>query len=287
MALRKLICLLLIVFLISGAFALDISVDSPIPQGVDWSFTVDLGSLASVDDAKIYVNGKQALAVFEYSTTKFVDEDNVSSKVLGYSLSVNNITISYSSIGEGIKEIEVTTYLNGSQVDSESENVEFFIPLDSSAKDELQSQIDSLEVSLTNQEAQLKEKEDQINTVKRENEKLLSSITSLQNNLTTLEAEGKTNEELLMVLRDDLNGLLTERNNILNANPLTGLFVFNSSTNGMFFGGVLILLVLIVIGFVIRKKGDSIYSRDAQRDPEFKEEEEAEEDENGKWAYKD
>jgi uncharacterized coiled-coil protein SlyX len=267
MALRDALSLVFIIFLISSVSALSISVDSPIPQGVGWSFSVDLGSLNNVDSAKIYVGGELAVEVFEFSGNKYVDESSISSKVFDYSLNGNIITISYSAKSEGTVQISVKTFLDGSEQDSTSVDVVFFIPLDQATKSELVNKINTLENTITSQtstisglQSKLSIKDDEVDFLTKQNASLLNSINSMQTNIESLELGGKTTEEQLIVLKSDLNTILVEQEASKRNNPLNVLMSFNDNTNGLAAGAVVVLILLVVVAVVIRNNGDSIYS---------------------------
>jgi hypothetical protein len=139
--LRKPILLLLLLFTIINVFSASIFVESPIPQGVSWSFSVDLGSLQNVDSAKVFVGNELAIEIFEFSGTKYANESSISSKVLDYSIKGNVLTVSYSAKSESTIEVSVKTYSGDVEQSSDSETVEFFIPMDQATKRDLESQM--------------------------------------------------------------------------------------------------------------------------------------------------
>ncbi len=266
-ALRKTIALILAIFLLSAVMAASISVESPIPQGVGWSFTIDLGALDNVDSAKVFVDNELAMELFEFSGTKYVNDSSVSSNVMDYSLSGNKLTISYSAMQEGSVDVSLKTYDGDSVKDTYDETVEFFIPLDKSTKKELEEQIYALELNMNTQsgkitdlQTELSQKDTTIESLKNENASLLNSINAMQTTIGTLESEGKSTDEQLSVLKSDLNSLVTEQELAKKNNPINAMFAFNDETNGLAAGALVVLVILVVVAVVLRNKGDSIYS---------------------------
>jgi uncharacterized coiled-coil protein SlyX len=308
MYLRNIFLLISVIFLVSTASAVTILVDSPIPQGLSWSFSINLGSLEGVDSAKVYVGDELAIEVFEFAGTKYVNPTSVSDEVLSHIINGDNLVISYVSKSKGFVDIIVKTISGEVEQDLVSESVEFFIPLDATVKNELDSKINDLQSTVNSQdltiselESKLVEKDSQVDLLLTQNASLLNSINKLQMTINLLESSGKSNEEQLIILKKDLNDILVEQELARKNNPINAMFAFNESTNGLAAGAVVVLILLLIVGIVVRKNSDSIYSgfslpelknsfKGEDLEPENKDsdlDEQADEVFRGKWAFMD
>jgi uncharacterized coiled-coil protein SlyX len=311
MYLRNIFLLISVIFLVSTASAVTILVDSPIPQGLSWSFSINLGSLEGVDSAKVYVGDELAIEVFEFAGTKYVNPTSVSDEVLSHIINGDNLVISYVSKSKGFVDIIVKTISGEVEQDLVSESVEFFIPFDATVKNELDSKINNLQSTVNSQdltiselESKLVEKDSQVDLLLTQNASLLNSINKLQMTINLLESSGKSNEEQLIILKKDLNDILVEQELARKNNPINAMFAFNESTNGLAAGAVVVLILLLIVGIVVRKNSDSIYSgfslpelknsfkgEDLEvLEPENKDsdlDEQADEVFRGKWAFMD
>jgi uncharacterized coiled-coil protein SlyX len=309
MYLRNIFLLISVIFLVSTVSAVTILVDSPIPQGLSWSFSINLGSLEGVDSAKVYVGDELAIEVFEFAGTKYAT--SVSDEVLSYIINGDNLVISYVSKSKGFVDIIVKTISGEVEQDLVSESVEFFIPFDATVKNELDSKINNLQSTVNSQdltiselESKLVEKDSQVDLLLTQNASLLNSINKLQMTINLLESSGKSNEEQLIILKKDLNDILVEQELARKNNPINAMFAFNESTNGLAAGAVVVLILLLIVGIVVRKNSDSIYSgfslpelknsfkgEDLEvLEPENKDsdlDEQADEVFRGKWAFMD
>ena len=267
---KSLLVLVVLALLCSIVSAVSINVEDPLTQGSQWSTRVDFGSLGNVEEGKIFVDGELALVVFEHSGEIFSAE--VSSKVLSYNINANTVVVAYVGLGEGVDTIEAKTYSLGDVVDEQSISVTFIKPLSQSEKQSLENKISSLEsitinlensaktlkVEVTALETAISDKDLEINTLKQKISEFLNDLAKLELGINELESEGATNEEILMNVKDDLNILLTERDEARKS-PLAGLFAAGASSSTLLLA-LVALIAVIVIGVFLKKNSSSIYS---------------------------
>ena len=267
---KSLLVLVVLALLCSIVSAISINVEDPLTQGSQWSTSVDFGPLDSVEEGKVFVDGDLALVVFEHWGKIF--SADVSSKVLNYNINANTVVIAYVGLSEGVHTIEAKTYSLGNVVDEQSASVTFIKPLSQSEKQSLENKISSLESTTINLEnttntlrsevnaleTTIADKDSEISNLKQKNSELLSDIAKLELSINELESDGATNEEILMTVKDDLNILLTERDEARKS-PLAGLFAASASNSTLLLA-LVALIAVIVIGVFLKKNSSSIYS---------------------------
>jgi regulator of replication initiation timing len=259
--------LFLCVFL-GGASAVSISAANPIPQGTQWSFSADLGSLGN-NEAKIFLNNELIVTVLEYSGEKIVPKLSVSQKVLTYSLNGNFVFISCSAMGAGVYPIDVRVYLGDTLVDEISQSIEFVAPLSSKEKEDLRNEINSLNETIFFLQNQLALKDNDINSLESKNTGLQISLVALQARLASLESNFSENSEVnsqeLSNLKSDLNAFVQKQEiqNAQNSSPLTGLFSLGEAGANLALVGLaaIILLVFVVLVFKYFQSRNSVYSK--------------------------
>jgi hypothetical protein len=256
---NKKICLLTIFLLFFSVFALalDIDAQSPITVGTGWSFTVDLDSVNNGENVTIEVNEESVLSAFKFDGDIYINEDSVSSKVVSYNKSGESISISYSGLSEGTKDIKVEVKDDGELVDEEDFSVKFVEPVTKEDQEALQSEVNTLNSKITNLESNINSKDAQISALESENDSLLNEIQTLQSNIRLLEQDGQDNEQILNTVKDDLNLLLTEREEARNT-PIAGLFAFGAENSSLILF-VLLVIALVIVGVFVKSRQTSIY----------------------------
>jgi len=267
---KSLLVLIVLSLLLSVVSAISIDVRNPIAEGSQWSFSVDFGSLSSVDEGKIYVDSELALTVFEHSGEVFTVD--VSSKVLSHNVNGGVVVLSYNGLNEGDHTISAKTMVSGSVNDEQSVVITFNRPPTKSEMTSLENQIGSLESTVTTLnsttstlksevsvlEETIIDKDVEINALKQKNSELINEINKIGLDIDKLESSGATNEEVLSNVKDDLNVLLSERDEA-RKNPITGFFNAGTSSPVLLLALVAIIAI-IVIGVFIKKNSSSIYS---------------------------
>jgi hypothetical protein len=253
-----------LVLLAVSVAATSINVDSPLMQGTQWSFEAEF-SLDNVDEVRLFVAGEQALVGIVYNSEIQVIDATISSKVIDYSVTGNKVVAVMSGMSAGTYQVEAKTYDNSNILDEIISDVEFFQPVSRSEQDALQNKVSGMEgtiMTLNSEidslESQLTTKDDQITSLKNDNQALSTSLDHLEGLINTLEHEGKTQEEILVILKDDLNVLMTEREESMKS-PLAGLFAFGSENSPIILG-LIALIAIIVVGVFVKSRGSSIYS---------------------------
>jgi len=267
---KSLFVLLILALLVSVVSAVSISVEDPMTQGSQWSFTVNFDSLDNVDEGKIFVDGDLALTVFEHSGQVFTSD--ISSKVLNSNISGTSVVVAYTGLNEGDHTIEVNKYIGGNIDNEQSVSFTVIKPLSQSEKQTLIDQINSLEVTITNiggitstlkseittLENAIADKDLEINSLKQKNSEVLSEVNKIELEIDALESSGATNEEILSNVKDDLNVLLMEREEA-KKNPIMGLFAAGANNSTLLLA-LVALIAVIVIGVFLKKNSSSIYS---------------------------
>jgi len=263
---------LAVLFFVSCASALSVSAESSIPAGAQWSFSVDLGSLSAVDDARIFVDDELSLVIFEHMEVKYVADSPKSSKVMAYSLSANTITVSFAGLSAGSHTITVRSYKGAQIMEENSAVVSAVSPMSEAQQQALRdrlttvestaaaqkSTIDSLQSDLDSKNQQIESLQSENRDLQQTNDELFDAIKRLDENIALLEQDGTARAGILDTVKDDLNALLEERE-AAKKSPLAGLFAFGSSSTGFFL--ILIAALAIIIGAVYYKtRGSSIYS---------------------------
>ena len=251
---------IILALLMSFVSAVDISAQSPIVQGQQWSFDADLSGLNTGEEAKLLVDGDIIFSV-TFSAGKYFEVSS-SSKVIDSMLNVDSgeLTIVYVGLAAGSHSVEVKT-----NDDSDTVDVTFFEPV---SKDEqevmenkintLQGEVTTLSGNISTLKTELSSKDAQISSLQMENSNLTESLGYLESNINLLEQEGKSKDEILTSVKDDLNLLLTEREAAMNT-PIAGLFSFGSENSG-FLLGIFALVALVVVGLFVKQRTTSIYS---------------------------
>ena len=267
---KNLLVLVVLALLLTAVSAISINVEDPQTQGSQWSFTVDFGSLSSVDEGKIYVDGESAITVFEHSGEIF--SASVSSKVLSYNVTGNSVVVAYNGMSAGDHTIKAETYNGGSVAEEQSVTINFLKPLSQAEKQTLVDQINSLEGTISGLnsttstmkaeinalEDTLADKDSEINSLKQKNTELVNDLSQLEVEINSLEASGASNEEILMTVKGDLDVILEEREEA-KKNPIVGFFAAGANSSVMLIALVAIIAI-IVIGVFIKKGSPSIYS---------------------------
>jgi len=267
---KSLFVLVILALLLSVVSAISIDVRNPITEGSQWSFSVDFGSLNSVDEGKIYVDSELALTVFEHSGEVFTVD--VSSKVLSHNVNGGVVVVSYNGLNEGEHTITAKTIVSGSVNDEQSIVITFNRSPSQSELDSLDNQVNSLEATVNNLnsttttlksevsalEKTIIDKDVEINALKQKNSELVTEINKISLDIDKLESSGATNEEILLNVKDDLNVLLSEREEA-RRNPIMGFFTAGSSSPVLLLALVAIIAI-IVIGVFLKKNSSSIYS---------------------------
>ncbi|MDD4251210.1 MAG: hypothetical protein PHX27_03395 [Candidatus ainarchaeum sp.] len=259
---KKILFLLVLIILSIGFIsALDISADSPLSYGQQWSFNVNLSSLSNSSEARIYLDSQQIAIVTRISTGEFV-QGSYSSKVVNSNLNKDSgfLTLVCTGLRVGTYELRVE-----SNNDSISKEIVFFEPANKLDQIELTNQLSDLEnrilnlkTVITTLEEEINTKDAQISLLVKDNSELDSSLKLLDSKLRLLEQEGKSNEEILSELKNDLNVLLVEREEARKS-PLSGLFAFGSENSGLLLG-LFALIALVVVGVFVKSRSGSIYS---------------------------
>ena len=256
---KNCLIVLYILFIATFASALSISASSSIAQGQQWSFDADLAGLSNGEEARLFVGDDQVFVVGKVSDSLFVIESKTSSKVISHSLSGNNLTIVYSGLNAG-------DYILRIESDSESNEASILVfeVVSRAEQDILEdkvtafgNEITALSSTINSLENELDSKESQISTLNTENSNLKNSIQYLESNIDLLEQEGKSKDEILTQVKEDLNLLLTEREDAMNS-PIAGMFTFGAENSG-FLIGLLALVALVVVGVFIKSRTVSIY----------------------------
>ncbi|MFA5763862.1 MAG: hypothetical protein WC915_03535 [archaeon] len=252
----------LIVFLIlisTFAGAISISASDSVAQGQQWSMDVDLIGLSNGDEARVLIDDSQVFVVGKISDSLFVIDSKTSSKVISNNLNGNNLTIVYSGLNAGTYTLKVET-----NSESDQTSLSVFEVVTRAEQDILENKVSAfgdeitvLRGTINNLETELSTKDTQIANLTTENSNLKNSMQYLESNITLLEQEGKSKDEILSSVKDDLNLLLTEREESLNS-PIAGMFAFGSENSG-FLIGILALIALVVVGVFIKSRTTSIY----------------------------
>jgi hypothetical protein len=250
---------LFLVLITSFVSAISISTNDSVVEGQQWSMDVDLSGLDDFSEARIYLESNQIFVVTKGSGSLFIDDSKTSSKVISSSLNGNNLTIVYAGLNAGNYNLKVET-------SSETEETSFLVDdLPSRAEyDDLKNNLSDVGLEMTrlnetinNLETELSAKDTQIANLTTENSNLKNSMQYLESNIKLLEQEGKSKDEILSVVKDDLNLLLTEREESMNS-PIAGMFAFGAENSG-FLIGILALIALVVVGVFIKSRTTSIY----------------------------
>ncbi len=255
-----LFALVLLLLLISAVSALSISAETPIVQGQQWSFKVEFSEVSNGTESQVYVDSEQILTIGKSQSGKLFVIDESSSKVINTTINGLDLSVVFVGLSEGnhIIKVEGDNYLD-------EFTVVFYKPMSKEEQQTLQSnlaalqvEISSLKNNISNLQSENESKDAQISSLQMENSSLANSIQYLESNINLLEQEGKTNEEILSQVKEDLNVLLTEREEAMKS-PIAGMFAFGAQNSGLFFG-IFVLIALVVVGVFIKSRTTSIYS---------------------------
>jgi len=161
--------ILIVLIMLSGmVFSLSISAESPLVQGQQWTFSAELSSLTSGNEARVFVAGEQVMVIGRVGGT-IVVADTTSSKVINYSKNGDTVTVVYAGLSSGSYELKVET-----DDESDSFEVVFFEPMNKADQQTMQDRIDSLETDLTNMansisslEGEISSKDQQISSLQQ------------------------------------------------------------------------------------------------------------------------
>ncbi|MBI4044747.1 MAG: hypothetical protein HY392_03500 [Candidatus Diapherotrites archaeon] len=197
--------------LMSGAFGTSLALPSSLPANVNWSFSVTLDNSDSFDKTVLFLDGKETLSAYPNGQTvrdAFNGQFAVTSFVVDENPSGNDglkLFVSFIGLEPGTHFIKAETHFGGAIKDTQSGEINFFVPLDESR---LNASISSI-VSVTDS---LKER-----------------ATALENNYTSLSgqiSEQSTKVEEAVSVSNENAGFISELRQKLEA--------FMSETQGKF-----------------------------------------------------
>lgn len=239
----------------STCTALSISTEQNIPAGTQWSAAVSY-SLPSGAELKVYLDNELILSSLDGSGI-YTNE-----KVISYNIYSNKIVISFAGESEGEKALEAKIFQGSSLEDSTSVQITFFRPLSYSEREELNSKLGSMQVTVNNQnktittlQQDLNLKQEELTKLRQANVDLVNSLNQINSKVSSLQESDKTKEEVLTQIGSDLNEL-TKTKAVENA-VFGGLFALGSNqslTIGMIFLVALVIIAGIAMYANNRKK---------------------------------
>lgn len=246
--------LLFLIFL-TTCTALSISVEENIPAGTQWSASISY-SIPSGGELKVYLGDELILSSLDGSGI-YTNE-----KVLSYNVYSNKIIISFAGESEGEKTLEAKIFQGDSLEDSTSIQINFFRPLSYSERDEMNSKLSSMQVTIINQnktitalQQDLNTKQEELTKLRQANTELITSLNKINTEISSLQESDKTKEEVLTQIGSDLNEL-TKSKAVENA-VFGGLFALGNSQSlsiGMIFLVALIIIAAVAMYANNRKK---------------------------------
>lgn len=256
--------IILLLFALTG-FALGISVQDSIPAGTEWSFSIDY-SLASNSEIKVFLDDTQLVSLFERNGQIYANESEKSVLVSKYNYTKTQLVVFVAGQELSSKTIRADVYSAGVITETDSKNVSFFQPMSYSDRDFLYNRINSLEskaaqqsVTISDQDkiisdlnAQLVSKQNQINSLRENNYSLTDTLQKVNNEVELLKTSDENKSQQLTQISEDVKLALDNSA----SNPLSGFFVFDQNTIILPFIliAVLGLVVLVLVRYNKRKE---------------------------------
>lgn len=245
-----------LVLLLSMVNASSINIDSmsSVPAQTLWTTSISY-DLSNNHEAKIYLDNELLITVFEHNGKAFVDDSLKSNKVLNYTTTSSELTLSIAGMQEGSYNLEAKLYLGEEKLDAATLEIQFY---------NWQDKIDSLESTNQAQSNLIKTLQTDLNAKTLEIEKLKinnqltsETIRQINSNITTLQESDIDKNTSLTQINSDLNKLLVDKSL---ETSLTGFFGMASSPFSIvaMFG----MILLIVVGAILyqrEKKKDTLY----------------------------
>ena len=252
-AIKLLFGLILLASMVSAA---SVSIDSTdsIPAGTLWTVSIDY-ELDSKNEAKIFFDNELLITIFEYNGKAFVDESQNSGKILNYTISNDELTLSITGMQEGIYDLEAKLYSNEEKIDSDSIEIEFYNWQDKINSLESANQLQSNLIKTL--QADLNAKALEIESLKINNQFTIESLKQINSNISTLQESDVDKNTSLEKINLDLNKLLTGKEL---ESGTTGFF--GLTTNPLSWVALLGLLALMGVGVVLynnKKKKEGLY----------------------------
>lgn len=247
---------LCLIILLSMVNASNISIDSmtSVPAQTLWTTSVSY-DLSNNHEAKVYLDNELLITIFEHNGKAFVDDSLKSNKVLNYTATSSELTLSIAGMQEGSYNLEAKLYLGEEKIDSADLEIQFY---------NWQDKIDSLERTNQAQSNLIKTLQTDLNAKALEIEKLkinnqitVETLRQINSNVTTLQESDIDKNTSLQKINTDLNKLIVDKSL---ETSLTGFFGMASSPFSivaMF--GIVLLIVVGAILYQREKKKDTLY----------------------------